>query len=42
MRRIVLAALSLLTPYLAFGAGIPILTLNSATINSGHLRRHSL
>ena len=28
-----LAAFSLLTPYFAFGAGIPILTLNSATIN---------
>jgi hypothetical protein len=33
LRRLLLAALSLLTPYLAFGAGFPLLTLNSATIN---------
>jgi hypothetical protein len=31
-----LAVLSLLTPFVAFGAGIPILTLNSATINYGN------
>ncbi len=32
-RSLLLAALSLLTPYLAFGTSTPILTLNSATIN---------
>jgi hypothetical protein len=33
LRRFLLVAFSLLLPCLAFGAGIPILTLNSATIN---------
>ncbi len=35
MHRIILATLLLLTPYLGFGAAVPVLTVNKATINYG-------